>query len=150
MIHGVDTGFLVAVSVREHPAHGAAQATLSDLVDRSDRLAMAPQVLAEFIHIVTDARRFSCPLEMDEAVSMAKQWWGAEEIDHIWPDDESSQLFLDWISQLHLGRKRLLDTLLAATYHQAGVRSVLTTNPGDFAVFGRFSVIVPGGKIPGD
>jgi hypothetical protein len=36
-----------------------------------------------------------------------------------------------------------LDTLLAPTYRQAGVQSLLTTNPGDFAVFGAFSFITP-------
>jgi len=42
-----------------------------------------------------------------------------------------------------LGRKRLLDTLLAATYLRAGIRSLLTTNPADFAVFGAFTCITP-------
>ena len=40
-------------------------------------------------------------------------------------------------------RKRLLDTLLAATYQQAGIRSLLTTNQADFAVFGVFTCITP-------
>ena len=31
-----------------------------------------------------------------------------------------------------------------ATYHQAGIQSLLTTNPTDFAVFGVFSCITPG------
>jgi hypothetical protein len=43
-----------------------------------------------------------------------------------------------WLAQFSLGRKRLLDTLLAATYGQAGIRSLLTTNPPDFQVFGVF------------
>ncbi len=38
-----------------------------------DRIAIAPQVLAEFIHIVTDARRFTKPLSMDEARHVAEQ-----------------------------------------------------------------------------
>jgi len=47
------------------------------------------------------------------------------------------------LAQFSLGRKRLLDTLLAATYRQAGVQSLLTTNPADFGVFGVFSCITP-------
>jgi len=43
-----------------------------------------------------------------------------------------------------LGRKRLLDTLLAATYHHAGIQSVLTTNPADFATLGVFRCVTPG------
>jgi hypothetical protein len=37
----------------------------------------------------------------------------------------------------------LLDTLLAATYLQAGIQSLLTTNPADFGVFGVFVCITP-------
>ena len=58
MIHGLDTSFLVAVEVAEHAEHGAAGETLSTLLAAGDRIALAPQVLAEFIHVVTDPRRF--------------------------------------------------------------------------------------------
>jgi hypothetical protein len=45
-----------------------------------DRLALAPQALAEFIHVVTDPRRFAQPLRMDEARHVARQWWTAREV----------------------------------------------------------------------
>ena len=59
MIHGIDTGILVAAEVAEHTDHVAARASLARLIAAGDSLALAPQVLAEFIHIVTDSRRFS-------------------------------------------------------------------------------------------
>jgi len=61
----------------------------------------------------------------------------------VFPDDAATKQFLGWLQQFALGRKRLLDTLLAATYLQAGIRSLLTTNPADFAVFGAFTCITP-------
>jgi predicted nucleic acid-binding protein len=67
MIHGLDTGFLVAAAVAEHADHGAARLELSAMVAAGDRIALAPQVLAEFIHVVTNPRRFTGPLSMDEA-----------------------------------------------------------------------------------
>ena len=51
------------------------------------------------------------------------------------------------VDHLQLGRKRLLDTLLAATYRQGGVRSLLTTNPEDFGVFDCFALITPSGVV---
>jgi hypothetical protein len=66
----------------------------------------------------------------------------------VFPDEGATQQFLDWLKQYSLGRKRLLDTLLAATYHQAGITSLLTTNPADFAVFGVFRCISPSGTRP--
>jgi hypothetical protein len=106
-------------------------------------LALAPQVLAEFVHIVTDARRFAQPLEMSVARKVALEWWNAHEVDQIFPDDEATQLFLAWMERHRLGRKRLLDTQLAATYWRAGVTSLLTTNPSDFGIFGEFTCLVP-------
>lgn len=57
MVHGLDTGFLVAAEVVEHVDHAAARHTLARLVAAGDRVAIAPQILAEFIHVVTDLRR---------------------------------------------------------------------------------------------
>jgi predicted nucleic acid-binding protein len=46
--------------------------------------------------------------------------------------------------RLHrLGRNRILDTLLAATYKTAGIGSVLTTNARDFSVFNAFQLVTP-------
>lgn len=41
-----------------------------------------------------------------------------------------------WMRQFCLGRKRILDTQLAAVLHGNGAYRLFTTNPKDFAVFG--------------
>ena len=69
--------------------------------------------------------------------------WTASDVVQVFPDAGAVQQFLTWLQQFFLGRKRLLDTLLAATYHQVGIQSILTTNAADFAVFGVFSCITP-------
>jgi predicted nucleic acid-binding protein len=143
MIHGLDTGFLVAAEVREHADHAAARNTLARLLSAGDLIAIAPQVLAEFIHIVTDPRRFAQPLDMIAARQLAEQWWTAREVVRVFPDDAATRQFLAWLHQFSLGRKRLLDTLLAATYRQAGIQSLLTTNQADFTVLGVFTCITP-------
>ena len=45
-----------------------------------DRLALAPQVLAGFIHVVTDERRFAVPLSVEAAVERASNWY--QHFDH--------------------------------------------------------------------
>jgi predicted nucleic acid-binding protein len=142
--HGLDTGFLVAVEVMEHPDHVAARGTLASLLSTGGLIAIAPQMLAEFIPVVTDPRRFTQPLDVAAARLLAAQWWTATEVVRVFPDDAATRQFLTWLDQFSLGRKRLLDTLLAATYREAGIQSLLTTNPADFAVFGTFSCITPG------
>jgi len=75
MIHGLDTGFLAAAEVREHADHTGARVTLTEVLSAGDLIAIAPQVLAEFIHVVTDPRRFEEPLDMSAARHVAEQWW---------------------------------------------------------------------------
>ncbi len=143
MTHGLDTGFLVAAEVAEHPAHAGTRSQLAHLLAAGDRLALAPQVLAEFVHVVTDPKRFTRPLEMSDALRLAQQWWTAREVDQVFPNDAAMRQFLDWMQRHRLGRKRLLDTLLAATYRSAGADSLLTLNSADFAIFGGFTFIAP-------
>ncbi len=100
-------------------------------------------MLAELIHVVTDPRRFTQPLDMNAARHVAEQWWTSSDVVQAFPDAGTGRQFLTWLQQFSLGRKRLLDTLLAATYREAGIQSLLTTNPSDFLVFGIFTCIAP-------
>jgi hypothetical protein len=50
---------------------------------------------------------------------------------------------LHWMRQFSLGRKRILDTHLAAILYTSGVRRLLTANPSDFTVFGVLEIITP-------
>lgn len=136
MNYGLDTGFLVAVELPEHVEHTAARTKLTEVVSKGDRLSLAPQVLTELIHVVTDPKRFSQPLSIDDARDLAVQWWLAAEVDHVFPDAVAVQHFIDWHRVHKLGRKRLLDTMLAATYHTSGVTHILTLNATDFKVLG--------------
>ena len=109
-----------------------------------DSLALAPQVLAEFVHVITDARRFSAPLDISSATARAAAWWSAEEVRQVVPGDGAVRQFLAWMVEHRLGRKRVLGTLLAATYRAAGIEVIVSTNARDFALFGCFDVVVPG------
>ena len=72
MRRGVDTTFLVQLEVAEHPGHDSARSTLAQLLDAGDRLVLTTQVLAEFVHVVTDGRRFSQPLTMEQSLARAE------------------------------------------------------------------------------
>ncbi|MCX6868308.1 MAG: hypothetical protein NTV46_19300 [Verrucomicrobia bacterium] len=43
------------------------------------------------------------------------------------------------LGDIVLGRKRLLDTLIAATWHHAEIQEVFTLNPADFNIFDAFT-----------
>jgi len=127
--HGLDTSFLVATEVACHADHAAARSLAGSLRQKGDQFAVVPQALAEFVHIVTDAKRFTAPLTVPQAVERAQIWWNAVS----W--------FFAAMNKYQLGRKRVLDTLLAGTFRSANIVSLLTLNAADFAVFGEFTSV---------
>lgn len=137
---GLDTSFLVAHAVAEHPQHQEVHQWLDEAIAKDETFAITSGILAEFIHIVTDGRRFQTPLAISEALERARFWSEAREVILVSPDDVANALWLKWLAEFHLGRKRLLDTLIAVTWHVAGVCEICTLNPRDFKVFEVFQI----------
>lgn len=136
--------FLVELEIQESPGHGAALALMQDhALRRKQCFALAPQVLLELVHVVTDPRRFERPLSMPQALERALFWWQAREVRQVLPDAGAVALFQRWMAQHQLGRKRQLDAFLAATYVSAGVTSIVTTNARDYHVFEGLQVTTP-------
>lgn len=140
---GADTTFLVQLAVTDLPEYPQANALLEhEVIDSGEMLALAPQVINEFVHTVTDPKRFRRPMSILAAIDFAELRWNAAEVQHVFPTSDSARLFLRWLRDRRLGRKRLLDTELAATLWAADVRRIATSNARDFGVFG-FDVLMP-------
>ena len=146
MIYGLDTTFLVEVEVREAAGHHEARRWFRQVVGQQARLALTPQVLTEFVHVVTDPARFARPLDVKAAIARAQAWWTAPEVRQVYANEAAVRLFHGWMRQYRLGRKRILDTMLAATYFADGVTAIVTTNARDYRVYGVLAVHSPGGN----
>ena len=141
MRRGIDTSFMVAAEVASHPRHAEMAAHLRAMLDAGDAPVLTPIVLGEFVHIATDPRRFAKPLPVPEALRIAREWWEASETEQAHTDPDGLRTFFDWMTRHRLGRKRILDTMLAATLHESGVTSLLTLNPDDFRIFDCFDLL---------
>jgi predicted nucleic acid-binding protein len=138
---GIDTSVLIAYEDRDHAEHARVVQLLRKRMKRGERLVLCPQVIAEFIHVATDARRFARPLTMVQALSRAEWWRSVGECRWVYPDEASIELFLEWMATHRLGRMRVLDTMLAATLAAQGVTKLATLNAGDFRGFDRFDFV---------
>lgn len=143
MIYGLDTSFLVQLEVIEQPGHTQAQDLKTQLLGQNCLFALAPQVLCEFIHIVTDPKRFENPLSAERAVDRSSMWWNLKEVKNISPSAWAVQRFHFWMAEHRLGRKRILDTMLAATFEENQVYHIITSDPVGFSVFDNFEIIDP-------
>ena len=98
--------------------------------------------MTDIDHVLSEERLFppSAEFTAKAVISSMEQYEdlyrrAADDSSSFWismrkrPVIDTTRQFLTWLTQFQLGRKRLLDTLLAATYHEAGIRSVLTTLP---------------------
>jgi predicted nucleic acid-binding protein len=137
VILGVDTDVLVAWAMAGTVVrHTAARKLFAEHArSQGGWLGLTAQVLQEFLHVVTDARRFEQPLDMPSALRMVHALWEAKETVRILPMVETVPRTVELMARFQLGRKRILDTALAATLELAGVRRLATFNPVDFQIF---------------
>ncbi len=142
MILGLDTDVAVNLLFEGAPEHRRVREFLRQK-SRSSSFGLAPQVLFEFLHVVTDPRRFETPLTTTEALRRAGELWRGAEIVRVMPTTQLVARVFDLMTSLGLGRKRILDTALAATYEAAGVRCIATLNGRDFKVFDFLEIVDP-------
>ena len=140
---GLDRNILVQLALADHPANAATVGVVQAEVQGGNRLVFPPLAINEFLHVITDARRFSPPLTMVEALDWVENFLANPAVGVLEPSPESLRQTLRWMREFNLGRKRILDTHLAAVFHASGVRRLLTSNPGDFTVFGVLEIATP-------
>jgi predicted nucleic acid-binding protein len=141
---GVDTNVLIYAHLPSEPAHERVRRYLTARLASSHvTVAVTPLILHEFIHIITDPRRFEPPVTMSEALATARLYLGRSNVACLATDEDAMADALALIDRHQLGRKRIADTLLVATLLRHGVRELITCNPKDFEVFDELDVIDP-------
>ena len=144
MILGIDTDVLISWLIEASPRHRDARRLIeTEVRERGASIALTPLVVQEFLHVVTDTKRFKEPLTMPEAVERIWEIWDAEEVVRVLPGPEVLPRTLELILDRKLGRKRILDTALAVTLDCAGVHRLATFNPSDFKIFEFLELVDP-------
>jgi toxin-antitoxin system PIN domain toxin len=140
---GLDCNILVQLALADHPANAATVALVKAEVQKGNQLVFPPLIATEFLHVVTDERRFAPPLTMGEALEWIENFLSNPNVSVLEPTQASLQQTFQWIRQFKLGRKRILDTHLAAVLHSNGVKRLITSNAGDFTVFDVLEIVTP-------
>lgn len=111
--------------------------------ENENPLGVTLQTLLEFKHICTDSRRFTRPLTMRQALDWSQAIWNGKEFQRLIPTVEVLDRTVELMRRLDLGRKRILDTSLAATLEAAAVTKLATFNAKHFVIFRFLDVVVP-------
>jgi predicted nucleic acid-binding protein len=140
----LDTNVLIPWLVHSAPGHAEARAFVESEITRDGgRIAIAPQVCWEFLHVVTDDRRFQRPCSMDDAAALVRAVWNARETERLPASAEVVPRVLELVREHRLGGKRILHTALAATLEAAGVRRLATYTTRDYACFSFLELVSP-------
>lgn len=141
---GIDTDVLVGWAVPGSIHHERVAPWFERRLEEGVRLALAPQVFYELIHVVTDPRRFEAALSVDDAVAWVEELCRSEGVEGLSTPPQVVPRTLSLLRQYRLRRKRILDTALAATLEAAGVKKLATLNGRDFEIFPFLDVVEPG------
>ena len=69
----VDTNILIYAHLPSFDEHAQARSYLMKLLsDAASTLVVTPAILHEFVHVITDGRRFDPPIKMAEAIALAR------------------------------------------------------------------------------
>jgi predicted nucleic acid-binding protein len=133
---GLDTNVLVYTHIPTMPDHDIVRRFLHAQLHAPEiTLAVTAQILHEFVHVVTDPRRFEPPVAMAEAVAIARLYLHRTNVDCVWTDAACVREAFDLLEQHALGRTRIADTLFVATLLHHDIHEVITCNPSDFRGF---------------
>ena len=143
MILALDTDVLVHWAMAGAAKHEACRRLVRSEIDGGGQLGLASQVLFELVHVCTDSRRFEDPMSMDAALRMACAWWDSNEVVHLHQKRTVLHRAFELMQRHTLGRKRILDTVLAATLEANDIDRLATLNARDYRVLGLFELVVP-------
>ena len=138
---GIDTCFLIDLYWQDSPRNKNARDLYAKLAkDDSCQLAIYYNCFNEFLHVITDSKRFANPFTVKEALAVIDFWCDLENVTVLYPNDSSFKRAVTWMSIFNLGRNRINDTQMAACYAAQGVSKIITANQKDFEIFECFEV----------
>jgi predicted nucleic acid-binding protein len=138
---GLDCNILVQLAFADHPAHTKTVAAVQNETQAGAKLVFPSLIINEFLHVSTDDKRFAPPLSMSDALDWVEELLKNPTVSLVEPNQAAMDQTIRWMRQFRLGRKRILDTHLAAILLTNGVDRLLTANPADFTIFGVLKII---------
>jgi predicted nucleic acid-binding protein len=100
---GLDCNILVQLAFADHPANTKTLALIQTEAAKGTKLVFPSLVINEFLHVVTDARRFTPPLTMTEALDWIDDFIANPIIELLEPTRASTDQTLRWFAAIQFG-----------------------------------------------
>lgn len=140
----LDTDVFVAWAMSGAPHHVPARILVEgELATKRGKIVLTQRTIEEFLHVVTDPKRFEHPFTMKAALDFVESVVRTRDVMCIAPSAMVVPRTLELLRAYALGRKRILDTALAAHLQLARISRLATFNGKDFAQFDFLTIVDP-------
>jgi toxin-antitoxin system PIN domain toxin len=139
----LDTNVLVYALDKESPHHLSSRRVVDRAAKGDQSYCISSQTLAEFLSVVTNARRVKSPRSVSEALDALETFLAMPGITLLSVTPEVTTRWLAMVRHAPVSGPHVFDVQLAATALEAGVSRVCTYNAADFQRIDGIEVIVP-------
>lgn len=137
----IDTNILVFATIIQVPFHQQARNRLQSLHQTPAILWISPQVIREYLAVVTRPQTFSQPLSTADAARDARvlmqRFRLAEENAAV------TASLLQLLNTIQISGKQVHDANIVATMQTHGIGQLLTHNVSDFARYSHLITVLP-------
>jgi toxin-antitoxin system PIN domain toxin len=144
----VDTNVLVYAHFPSSPHHAASYALLQRAERQEITLCVFPQVVAEFISVVTNPRRVSPSKTVEDAVQAVRRVLATPGVVLLSLPESATSTFLDLLLAHPATGPEIVDRQLVAAMMEHGIGTMVTFNVNDFAGIPNVTAKEPAALIP--
>jgi len=136
-----DANLLIYAYDENSEHHEQAKRWLEKKLSSPELFGLSWQVIAAFLRISTNARVFTLPLTLAEAIEIVNEWLAQPQVKILLPTEKHWQIFSDLILEGQTSGAMMMDAHLAALAIEHG--ATLATNDRDFVRFSKLKTENP-------
>jgi predicted nucleic acid-binding protein len=136
----VDTNVLVYAAVAQAPLHQQAQSALQSLRQANVPMWISPQVIREYLAVMTRPQTFGQPLSAADAARDAEVFVRRFRLADV--NAAVTDNLLQLLSTVQVAGKQVHDANIVATMRTHGIERLLTHNVSDFARYDHLITIL--------
>jgi len=137
----VDTNVMVYAADTNSPFHVACRQLIKQGIKDEVSLCVSPQVLFEFLAVITSPKRVVKPLKLDKAINEINKYLGYKNIKKIYPKNDVIKKTLELCKKYNIKGQEIFDVQIIATMLSNNVTTIYTYDKNHFERFKEIEIL---------
>lgn len=137
----LDTNVIVYAVDDQSPFYQPAKALCEKGLRGEISIGITPQVVHEFLAIITDPRRTHSPLPLTDAIAEISKFIQSPFVSKIYPTSLYFDNFLSLLKKYNISKQDVFDTQLVAVMLSNNVTKLFTYNRSDFEIYREIDLL---------